>query len=92
MFDDLPVFKAENVDDRLASILLIGFAVQVKDDQIALGKHMRKDNMGFRMCFKVAFKISIKRFSTVRDMRIVLDVLVANVFFLLFRRLMLIER
>ncbi len=52
MFDDLPVFKAENVDDRLASIRLIGFAVQVKDDQIALGKHMRKDNMGFRMFLK----------------------------------------
>jgi hypothetical protein len=64
----------------------------MKADQITLGVDMRKHNVGFRMFLEVTFKISIKRFSAVRNIGIVLDVLVPNELLRGLRRLVLVER
>lgn len=64
----------------------------MKADQITLGVDMRKHNVGFRMFLEVTFKISIERFSAVRNIGIVLDVLVPNELLRGLRRLVLVER
>lgn len=75
MFDDFPVFDAENIDGSLATVVLIEFDVVVDEDQVAVGADVLDDSRAVRIGFQKVADTGFKGLFSIGKFRAVLFVI-----------------